>query len=97
VEWGADVPGAGHFSRRELQARNHSASVSAGTVHDGQNQPTVTQYPRRDHRGWSTHKKASRNKPAKPKPVPIGIFVTSGEIGTHAMHPPGKRSIDINK
>ena len=45
----------------------------------------------RDHRGWSTHKKASRNKPAKPKPVPNRIFVTSGEIGAHAMHPPGKR------
>ena len=26
-----------------------------------------------------------------------GIFETPGEIGTHAMHPPGKRSIDINK
>jgi hypothetical protein len=25
-----------------------------------------------------------------------GIFVTSGEIGTHAMHPPRKRNIDIN-
>jgi hypothetical protein len=91
VEWGADVPGAGHFSRRELQARNHSASVSAGTVHDGKNQPTVTQYPRRDYRGWSTYKKASRNEQAKPKPVPNSNFITSGEIGTNAMHPPGKR------
>ena len=26
-----------------------------------------------------------------------GLFVTSGEIGTHAMHPPGQRIIDINK
>ena len=25
------------------------------------------------------------------------IFITSGEIGTHAMHPPGTRIIDINK
>ncbi|MFY8052331.1 MAG: hypothetical protein ACOVP2_06925 [Armatimonadaceae bacterium] len=51
---------------------------------------------RRDHRGWSTHKATSRGKPAKPNPAPNGIFVTSGEIGTNAMHPPGKRSIDIN-
>ena len=26
-----------------------------------------------------------------------GIFVTSGEIGACAMHPPGKRIIHINK
>ena len=26
-----------------------------------------------------------------------GIFETPGEIGTHAMHPPGKRIIHINK
>jgi hypothetical protein len=26
-----------------------------------------------------------------------GIFVTPGEIGTHAMHPPGTRIIDIDK
>jgi hypothetical protein len=26
-----------------------------------------------------------------------GIFVTSGEIGTNAMHPPRQRNIDINK
>ena len=51
---------------------------------------------RRDHRGWSTHTAASRGKSAKPNPAPNGIFVTSGEIGTNAMHPPGKRSIDIN-
>jgi hypothetical protein len=40
---------------------------------------------------------ASRDKPAKPNPVPNGSFITSGEIGTNAMHPPGKRSIGINK
>ena len=38
----------------------------------------------------------SRNKPAKPNPAPNGSFITSGEIGTNAMHTPGKRSIDIN-
>jgi hypothetical protein len=40
---------------------------------------------------------ASRNKPAKPNPVPNRIFVTPGETGAHAIHPPGKRSIDIDK
>jgi hypothetical protein len=96
VECGADVPGAGHFSRRGLQATDHSASIRAGTVVDGQNQQIATNPPRRDHRGWSPHMAASRNKPAKPNPVPNRIFVTPGEIGTWAMHPPGKRSIDIN-
>ena len=52
---------------------------------------------RRDHRGWSTHTAASRDKPAKPNQAHTGICATSGEIGTNAMHPPGKRSIDINK
>ena len=33
---------------------------------------------------------------SKPSQVPNGIFITSGEIGTNAMYPPGKRSIDIN-
>ena len=37
-----------------------------------------------------------RNKSAKPNRAPIRIFVASGEIGTNAMHPPGKRSIGIN-
>ena len=97
VECGAHVPGAGHFSRRGLQASRHSASGRAGTVIDGQKQQIVTQYPRRDHRGWSPHKTASRNEQAKPNRAPNVIFITSGEIGTHAMHPPGKRSIDINK
>jgi hypothetical protein len=40
---------------------------------------------------------ASRNKPAKPNPASNRNFIPSGEIGTHAMHPPGKRSIDIDK
>ena len=39
---------------------------------------------------------SQRNKPAKPNPAPNGSFITSGEIGTNAMHPPGKRSISIN-
>ena len=91
VECGADVPGAGHFSRRGLQASRHSASGRAGTVIDGQKQQIVTQYPRRDHRGWSPHKTASRNEQAKPNRAANRIFITSGEIGTHAMHPPGKR------
>ena len=39
---------------------------------------------------------ASRNTPAKPNRATNGIFITSGEIGTNAMHLPGKRSIDIN-
>ena len=42
VECGADVSGAGHFSRRGLQATDHSAVTRAGTVHDGQNQQIVT-------------------------------------------------------
>ena len=96
VECGADVPGAGHFSRRGLQASRHSASGRAGTVIDGHNQQIVTQYPRRDHRGWSPHKTALRNEQAKPNRAANRIFITSGEIGTHAMHPPGKRSMDIS-
>ena len=40
---------------------------------------------------------ASRDTPAKPNRATNGIFITSGEIGTNAMHPPGKRSIGINK
>ncbi len=39
---------------------------------------------------------ASRDKPAKPNHPEIRSFVTSGEIGTHAMQPPGERSIGIN-
>jgi hypothetical protein len=46
---------------------------------------------------WSPHMAASPNKPAKPNPESNRNFIPSGEIGTHAMHPPGKRSIDINK
>ena len=60
--------------------------------------PTNHQKPtRRDHRGWSPHKTASPNKLAKPKHPANRIFVTSGELGTNAMHPSGKRSMDINK
>ena len=40
---------------------------------------------------------ASRDRKAKPNPAPNGIFITSGELGTNAMHPPGKRNISINK
>ena len=97
VECGADVPGAGHFSYRGLEVTDHSASGRAGTVVDGHNQQIVTQYPRRDHRRWSPHMEASRNEQAQPNPSHNGIRVSSGEIGTHAIHPPGKRSIDINK
>jgi hypothetical protein len=39
----------------------------------------------------------SRDKPAKPKHPAIGSFITSGELGTIAMHLPGKRSIGITK
>ncbi len=45
VECGAGVPGAGHFSRRGLQASNHSASIRAGTVHDGHIQQIITKQP----------------------------------------------------
>jgi hypothetical protein len=90
-------PLAGHFSYRGLEVTDHSASSRAGTVVDGHNQQIVTQYPRRDHRRWSPHMEASRNEQAKPNPSHNGIRVSSGEIGTHAIHPPGKRSIDINK
>ena len=59
--------------------------------------PTVRQeITRRDHRGWSTHRTALRDKPAKPNQALNGNFVTSGEIGANAMHPPGKRSVYIN-
>jgi hypothetical protein len=91
------VPGAGHFSRRGLQARDHSASGRAGTIVDGQIKQIVTKQTRRDHRGWSTHMAASRDKPAKQKHPAIGSFITSGELGTNAMHPPGKRSICIKR
>ena len=37
-----------------------------------------------------------RNKPANPNQAPNRSFITSGEIGTNANHPPGKRSISIN-
>jgi hypothetical protein len=40
---------------------------------------------------------ASRDTPAKPNHRQNGMFITSGEIGTNAMHPPGKRSMDINR
>ena len=45
VECGAGVPGAGHFSRRGLQATEHSASIRADTVPDGQNQQIATKPP----------------------------------------------------
>ena len=97
VECGVDVPGAGHFSRREWSTSGHSAAVRAGTVIDGHNQQIDDKQPHRDHRGWSPHMTASRDKPAKPNQAPNGSFITSGEIGTNAMHPPGERSIGINK
>ena len=50
--------------------------------------------PSRDHRGWSPHMTASRDTPAKPNQAPNENFLTSGEIGTNAMHTPGKRSIE---
>ncbi len=91
------MPGAGPFSHRWLQATNQSAAARAGTVADGQDQEINATRPHLDHRGWSTHTVALRDKTAKPNQAPSGIFVTSGEIGTNAMHPPGKRSIGINK
>jgi hypothetical protein len=96
VEFGVGVPGAGHFSRRILEACGHSAAARAGTVVDGQNQEIDATKSRRDHRGWSPHMAASRNKQAEPNQTPNGNFVISGEIGTNAMHPPGKRSMNIN-
>ena len=45
VEGGAGVPGAGHFSRRGVQASGHSAAVRAGTVTDGQKQQTFKKPP----------------------------------------------------
>ena len=97
VECRAGAPGAGHFSRRGLQAREHSASIRAGTVADGQNQQVGTKLPHRDHRGWSPHTVALCDNAAKPNQGQDGNFVTSGEIGTNVMHPPGERSIGINK
>jgi hypothetical protein len=79
-----------------LQASGHSAVARAGTVHDGHYQQIDAKQPHRDHRGWSPHMDASRDKPAKPNHPAIRSFVTSGEIGTNAMHPPAKRSIGIN-
>ena len=97
VECGAGVPGAGHFSRRG-SASKWTFGVCQGGYRPRWSKATDRQeIIRRDHRGWSTHRTASHDRPAKPNRAPNGIFVTSGEIGTNAMHPPGKFIIDINK
>ena len=43
------------------------------------------------HRGWSTHTGRDRYRNAQPNQKVSGFCVTSGDLGTHAMHPPRKR------
>ncbi len=90
------MPGAGHFSRPEVVSQGSFGGCQGGYRPRWSSQTNRHQKARRDHRGWSPHIATTRNKPAKPKHPVIRIFVTSGEIGTNAMHPPGKRSIDID-
>jgi len=42
------------------------------------------------HRGWSTHIASRRYRLTQPNQASSSSFVTSGGIGTHAMHPPRK-------
>jgi hypothetical protein len=44
--------------------------------------------PKSRHRGWSPHSSSERYRQAQPKRKVVGIYVTSGGIGTHGMHPP---------
>ncbi len=68
VECGAGGPGAGHFSRWGLQAREHSAAIRAGTVRDGQKQqhfkkrPVVTIGDGRPTRQHNATNQRSRTK-----------------------------------
>ena len=48
--------------------------------------------PKSRHRGWSTHLASRRYRLAQPKRTSSRSFVTPGGIGTHRMHPPGKRN-----
>ena len=92
---------SGGAGSRSFQPAGVASQQSFG-VYQGGHRPRWS-YPanryqttRRDHRGWSTHTAASRDRPAKPNREPNGIFIPSGEIGTHAMHPPGERITNIN-
>jgi len=44
------------------------------------------------HRGWSTHAATDRYRKAKPNQKVSGFCVTSGDLGTYAMHPRRKRN-----
>ena len=55
------------------------------------NSTTVSRIPKSHHRGWSTHLASRRYRLAQPDRPQNSSFVTSGGIGTHAMHPPRKR------
>jgi hypothetical protein len=90
VECGAGGPLAGLASFQILQARTHSAATRAGTVHDGQFRHRK-QDPTHRHRGWSPHSSSERYRLAQPKRDLVGICVTSGDLGTHGMHPPRER------
>ena len=52
---------------------------------------TACRFLRICHRGWSTHLARERYRQAQPNQLVIGFCVTSGDLGTYAMHPPRKR------
>jgi hypothetical protein len=49
------------------------------------------------HRGWSPHISSERYRLAQPNRKVVGICVTSGDLGTHGMHPPRKRTPSDSK
>ena len=96
VECGAGGPLAGLVSYQVLKASSHSAATRAGTVHDGQFRHRK-QDPTHRHRGWSPHSSSERYRLAQPKREVVGICVTTGDLGTHGMHPPRKRSPHLQR
>jgi hypothetical protein len=55
------------------------------------NSMTTSRIEKSHHRGWSPHSSSERYRQAQPKREVVGICVTSGDLGTHGMHPPSKR------
>jgi hypothetical protein len=58
---------------------------------------TTSRIEKSPHRGWSPHLTTRRHRLAQPKREVVGICVTSGDLGTHGMHPPRKRSLTYNE
>jgi hypothetical protein len=52
---------------------------------------TTSRIEKSPHRGWSAHLTTRRHRQAQPKREVVGICVTSGDLGTHGMHPPRER------